>query len=218
VSKPEFDASISAERTEAYRIVDEMLGAEPVPPKGHRHFKIQTLCSKFPICEQLLRILHRIIAPWLAAGYRVDACEVIKRAANLAPMHRDKRTGKGMFGRARGLRKGVFHAHARPALRLLIELTGDGGRYMRYEIRNERDEVVRAFVTSAALVFMTACSAGSALGSNIWHGRFGDGYTVSIDLALVALPCASRAAFAAAKFPAGRGNGTRSLRILNGYE
>lgn len=136
----------------------------------------------------IARSAARLLESLLSAGYRVTRMAFSSRdKANGSRMHQDRMTGSPSFNRAFDECGQRYPPDLMaPALRVLISaatLTDDVGqppRYMRWTLdKKDGREVLRS---EARLVAMTANAAGSGMHSNVYHGRYGDGVTLSLDL------------------------------------
>jgi hypothetical protein len=170
------------------------------PPDGRGHS--QALVSVLEMAANLTSLSEIKRSMWLLyeAGYRVADCFLKMNFLNNDPMHQDKRTGADAFARAYDF----FHASARAALRLLINLGSyadgaSGRRPMRFELLDG----TLLFESTARMVLMSANAAGSGgmLMSNVQHGRFGDGITLSVDLVLCPIVHSFLQARALSAFP-----------------
>lgn len=131
-----------------------------------------------------LNEIKNVLKPLIDGGYRVADCFLVLRRGDTSPMHQDKMTGSDAFARTGHI---GWHATARPALRVLINLgsyaAGSvGERPMRFTL----SDGTPLLQSMARIVLMDANAAGSGGSSmsNVFHGRIGDGVTLSLDLVL----------------------------------
>lgn len=154
------------------------------PEKGFKHFKFSQLLP-LDECRPFLDECKRLLSP-LLKQYRVYDFFVVLTCDNAAPMHQDVETGKDIFDR--NLFPDTYGEGAVPGIRLLIDVaaltpnaTTPPRRAMKFAL-DSRNNIV--FETRARFVAMDANTAGSGRRSNIFHGRFGNGVTASVDLRL----------------------------------
>jgi hypothetical protein len=160
-----------------------------VPEEGHATVPLNVVRqSRHGLT--IAQYAERLLRPLLEAGFRVTDGFLKPQQGNGSPMHQDWKTGSPSFNRAFD-ECGTLYPPAllAPALRVLISaatLSDDHGgqppRYMRFTLDAKGgQEVLRS---EARLVAMTGNAAGSGKFSNVFHGRFGDGTTLSFDLVL----------------------------------
>lgn len=158
--------------------------------------------------EIVIPVIRQALSSFFDVGFRVYDMFVKYQVKNDSPMHQDKFTGGDCFRRSDYLhcyfdgREKFRNLKPKVALRMLIDMGGfdsasSSERKMVYTRRNTIDgqnvETV-LFETSHRFVAMDAFSAGSGgrARSNIYHGRYGDGITVSVDLVLPAISNSSK--------------------------
>ncbi len=69
-------------------------------------------------------------------------------------------------------------------IRLLVSVAGKGRR-MEFRVGSQAEEGEVVLTTEATAVAMDGVAAGSGGAGSVFHGRFGDGVTLSLDLAVV---------------------------------
>lgn len=146
--------------------------------RGHETIRLEWLEMR-PAGQELIRLLRHVVKPFVAAGYNVFDAFIKTRRNNEQPMHQDRKTGECVFQRIS--RVGTLYPDRSLCFgRLLVSLS-NAPRRMVYSVGEAGDPVL---VTTARYVFMDGPAAGSGLCSGFFHGRVGDGCTVSIDLAM----------------------------------
>lgn len=145
--------------------------------KAHVHVQTAAL-ARMESGKAFLDALATVLQPMIKDGpYKVIQAEVVANLHNDNPFHQDVLTGKRCFSRDLVTPKA--------GIRLLIDL----GSYEQHESRNMcyatgcgYDKVI--YETKSRLVGMSARAAGSGGEGPFFHGRSGDGVTVSVDLVL----------------------------------
>ena len=119
-----------------------------------------------------------------------DPMHLIVSSGNTAPFHQDMVTGRNVFDQSyKKDQDGQFtfldKQYLRPLHRVLIDLGSllgeHNSRPFMFKERKSEDILLN---TEARVIAMNAGAAGSGGKSEIYHGRFGDGVTVQLDLIL----------------------------------
>ena len=125
---------------------------------------------------------------------RNDPLHLILSSGNTRPYHQDVQTGSNVYDES--YKKDIDEydwfcgkRYRRPAngLRVLIDLgsfNGHNSRRFSFAIEKSKNNFSEIFTTTARVIAMNAGAAGSGRKSDIYHGRFGDGVTVQLDLVL----------------------------------
>jgi hypothetical protein len=167
------DAALLAAAWETMPV--ELLTACQDKGRVHAHLNVAAI-ARLDKGAEFLQVIFKMIHALIVAGpYRVIHCEGVARIDDNDPYHQDKLTGRGAFKRDEAL--------AKAAMRVLIDLGAYDGahasRTMSFQIGG-----VTVYETQARMVAMNARAAGSGGFGPVYHGRFGNGFTMSIDLIL----------------------------------
>jgi hypothetical protein len=143
--------------------------------KAHVHMDVAAI-ARLGSGGEFLQVIATILAPLLREGpYRVIGCELVARYANADPFHQDIFTGRGAFARDVVM--------PMSAMRLLLDFGDYVGEHLSRVMAFKIDgKLVRE--TKARLVGMSALAAGSGGAGPVFHGRVGNGVTVSVDIVL----------------------------------
>jgi hypothetical protein len=166
---------------ELMMLASSVAPVKSVTSKGHLHLGL-SVNEKSREGRKLLVIIRKLFQPLIVAGYHVRECQLVARNNNNMPYHQDKRTGRCVFT-LNGMEK--YEDDARAGERVLINLGAYGGdeRPMCYRLsaKGGHKELLRL---NDRCVGMNQNAAGSACCSNVEHGRFGNGITMSVDIML----------------------------------
>jgi hypothetical protein len=157
------------------KILDKVV---PMPPAGtHKTVQLRELENTKEGMVALKEILA-IVQPLRDAGYEIFDGFIKIQCGNMNPMHQDNHTGENAYLRTDLIEQGFYHPDSVPALRVLIDTTGQ--RSMVWETK-DGTPLLRS---EARVCAMDPNAAGCNGRSNVLHGRFGDGITISLDLIL----------------------------------
>ena len=120
---------------------------------------------------------------------------LILSSDNTNPWHQDIQTGSKVYDLSYKLDsdkeiRSLGKRYLRPAhgIRVLIDLGSLNGKHdsrlFKFKEQKRNGESVEIFKTKSRVIAMNAGAAGSGGKNQIYHGRFGDGVTIQLDLIL----------------------------------